>query len=98
MVLKTLASMLVVHVQASLLPRTQWSHGTLDPCVAFGNASAFNITNLFDWPVQIDGVGADNKAYTFLWSCRGDISCGYMGNATKRQIASAPKASICQVH
>ena len=90
--------LLVPAASASLLPRTSPIGSTdADPCVAFANGTrSFNISSLFKWPVSVAGTGADQRPYSFLWSCRGDIPCGYLGNASAAEIAAAPNASVCQ--
>jgi hypothetical protein len=73
--------------QASVLVKDQTNPG----CIAHSNASTFDISKLFAWPVMVNGTGADGKSYTFIWSCKGDIPCDYMDNG------DANTVSICQV-
>mmetsp|Transcript_38095 Transcript_38095/g.74916 ORF Transcript_38095/g.74916 Transcript_38095/m.74916 type:complete len:184 (-) Transcript_38095:145-696(-) len=71
-------------VKASLLVRDK-----NNPCVAYGNASTFNITSLFNWPVQVTEGG-----YIYNLDCRG----GVFPNATTVNIAVGQQSSRTGIH
>lgn len=43
-----------------------------NPCRAYGNASVYDISNLFtEWPVTLQGPGVGGEYY-YWWSCAGN--------------------------
>jgi len=57
-----------------------------NPCRAYGNGTTYDISNLFNWPIQITGPG-NGGPYPYWWSCLGKgTACG--DNVAVCQLAS----------
>jgi hypothetical protein len=83
-------SLLATTATASLLIRD--AH---NPCVAYGNATIFNITSLFRWPAVVTGPpDYDNKKYQYSWAC-GGLAAKAMANGSHTACADNDTA-VCQ--
>ena len=61
-----------------------------NPCCAYGNGTTFNISNLFAWPVSVEGRGVGG-VYMYEWSCGGqNLPAGCVAQNSRRNPA------VCQ--
>eukprot|EP01092_Planopodium_desertum_P011214 TRINITY_DN5125_c0_g1_i2.p1 TRINITY_DN5125_c0_g1~~TRINITY_DN5125_c0_g1_i2.p1 ORF type:complete len:101 (+),score=5.28 TRINITY_DN5125_c0_g1_i2:28-303(+) len=62
-----------------------------NPCRAYGNATTYDITDLFDWPITVSHPGGYNQTYTYWWSCNGNLTVAPSCNpATTSNVNIAP--------
>ena len=88
-----LASLLCDVSLASLLLRD--AH---NPCVAYGNATVFNITSLFEWPATALGTDFEQKQYQYSWACAGlpiATTASKRGNQSSSAVCAGDVA-VCQ--